>query len=202
MDRERELEPVGGWRSPGRERIGYAERRQGAVSRFVGLGSRVIGRLEAPNVFRMLQTNARIFFPWLAFASQLMPFGRLDPKDRERVILRVAWNCRSRYEWGQHVAIATRVGVPDDEIRAIAEGPDATLWAPLQRAILRACDEFHHDRMVAEPTWRELASRLDEELLVELLLLVGHYEMLAGVLNTTGVRLEPHLEPRLRELAT
>lgn len=197
MGGDRELEPMGGWLSPGRERIGYAAKRQGAVSRFVAVGSRVLGRVEAPNVFRMLQTNARVFFPWLAFASQLMPFGRLDPKDRERVILRVAWNCRSRYEWGQHVAIATRVGVTDEEIRAIAEGPDAALWGPFQRSILRACDEFHRDRMVGEDTWRALASELDDELLVELLLLVGHYEMLAGVLNTTGVRLEPHLEARL-----
>lgn len=190
-----QLAPPGGWQTPGRVRLpplSLAEARL-PTRLFVGLVNR-IGRLDAANLFLMLAHNLRLLRAWLGFAARLMPYGELDRRDSERVILRVGWNCRARYEWGQHVDIAQRAGVPAADIARIALGPEAPGWDARSALLLRACDEFHHLRMVSEPTWQGLSAHFEPRLMIELLLLIGHYEMLAGVLNSTGLPLDTRLE--------
>ncbi|MEW6777582.1 MAG: carboxymuconolactone decarboxylase family protein, partial [Bdellovibrionota bacterium] len=59
-----------------------------------------------------------------------------------------------------------------------------------QKALLAACDEIHRDRFISNATWKTLATHYSEPQLIELSLLIGHYEMLAGFLNSAGVQLE------------
>lgn len=185
------LTPPGGWLGPERARIApLAGRERGLVSRLVDWGTRVIGKVEPRNIFLTLQRSPRLFWPWMLFASRLMPYGKLDALDRERIILRVAWLNRSRYEWGQHVDIGGRLGLPLAELPWIAEGPACTHWDEGRRLLLTAVDEFHHQRVLGDATWQALAQRYPQPLMLELLMLIGHYDMLAGVLNSVGVELE------------
>jgi hypothetical protein len=48
--------------------------------------------------------------------------------------------------------------------------------------------------MIGEATWLELEKHYDTRRLLEVVMLIGHYEMLAGVLNSTGLPLESRLE--------
>lgn len=153
-----------------------------------------IGKLDAGNLWRMLMRNPRLLPGFLALASRLMPYGELPRRDTELVILRVAWNCRSRYEWGQHVDIGLRAGLTPEDIACVPQGPGAQGWTPRQRALLRAADDMHHHRMVSEATWNALAGFLDQRRLLELLMLVGFYEGLAAVLNSAGLPLDAALE--------
>lgn len=187
-----ELRPQTGWRGPDSPRLAplaAGEVRGAPVRVLLGWAHR-LGWRQPPNVFLTLLRSPRLFWPWLVFASRLMPFGKLDARERERVILRVAWNCGCRYEWGQHAEIARRVGVGDDAIRRIAEPAE-------DDALLRACDEFHRERCLSDATWRELSAKHDAPTLIELCLLIGHYEMLAGFLNTVGTPLETDFEASL-----
>lgn len=190
-----QLTPPGGWRDPGRIRLTpLVPAECGPGTRLLIRAINTIGRLEASNLFLMLMRNFRLFRSWLMFAKQMMPYGHLPRRDTELVILRVGWNCRARYEWGQHVDIGLRAGVSAEDIARVPLGADAPGWAPHLATLMRACDEFHHDRMIAEPTWQALAAHYDEKLLLEVLMLIGHYEMLAGILNSTGLPLDARLE--------
>jgi alkylhydroperoxidase family enzyme len=204
---EQQLAPPGGWHAAGAPRIapfdvarlGFAQR---AALRVAGLwAKRRVGMARIPDVFLLLMRNRRLFRPWLRFASQLMPNGTLDRRDAELVILRVGWNCRSRYEWGQHVIIGQRAGLSTDEIARVALGPAAPGWSPRQAALLQAADELHRDRVIGEATWARLAADYDAAQLIEVGMLVGHYEMLAGVLNSARLALEPEVEERLAAAA-
>src|SRR4051794_26094484 len=55
-----------------------------------------------PNVFPTLARHRRLFRRWLRFAGALMPGGLLPRVDTELLILRVAHNTGSDYEWGHH----------------------------------------------------------------------------------------------------
>ncbi|MCB9609944.1 MAG: carboxymuconolactone decarboxylase family protein [Polyangiaceae bacterium] len=165
------------------------------------LGNRLFGRSETPNIMLALSGNQRLFWPWLAFASRFMPFGQLPHRTRERLILRTAWNCRCEYEWGQHADLGQRWGVDQAELSKIAKGPEAA-WSALERAQLLAADELHRDRCVSAGTWQALREHHTDAELIELLLLVGHYQMLAGFLNSAGVQLEDRLRKRLEQRAT
>src|SRR5690606_6231638 len=116
---------------------------------------------------------------------------------RELIILRTAWLCRSRYEWGQHVEIAERVGVADGDILAVTLGPDAFHDNTL-RMLIQACDELHQHNCLSDDTWRQLEIRHRDGELLEIMMLVGHYRMLAGVLISCGLPLEPRMEEHLQ----
>lgn len=190
-----QLAPLGGWRSPGRVRLAplsseSSTRSQRMLMRVINK----VGRLEASNLFLMLMRNFRLFWNWLMFAKCLMPFGALPRRDTELVILRVGWNCRCRYEWGQHVDIGLRAGLNAEDIARIPLGSEAIGWLPYEKALMQACDEFHHERMIGDASWAVLEAHYGERLLLEAVMLIGHYEMLAGVLNSTGLPLDTRLE--------
>ncbi|MFP5382674.1 MAG: carboxymuconolactone decarboxylase family protein [Gammaproteobacteria bacterium] len=185
------LVPPGGWRGPGHARITpITDAERGMISGLVDWGTRRIGKLEPRNIFLTLQRAPRLFWPWMLFVTRLMPYGKIHAHDRERVILRVAWLCRSEYEWGQHVQISGRIGLPSAELPWIAEGPAAPQWPDHQRLLMQAVNEFHADRFVTDATWNALAATYPPDVMIELMMLIGHYEMLAGVLNSVGVEME------------
>jgi AhpD family alkylhydroperoxidase len=158
------------------------------VAGFARLAGRVTGT-EPPAVFLTLGRHRRLFWAWLWFAGRLMPGGRLPRPDTELVILRVAILTGCDYERVQHERLARRAGLTAADLDRLRTGEDADGWTPRQALLLRATDELHHTRDLGDPTWAELRAELGERLCIELLLLVGHYEMLATTL--TALRVAP-----------
>ena len=163
--------------------------------REIGIVNAAIGRAlgaatggSTPGIVSTLGRHRRLFRPWLRFAARLMPFGVLPRRDSELVILRVAHLCKSDYESAQHVRLARTAGLSRAEIERVPEGPDAAGWSPRQAALLRAVDELHATRDLSDDRWDELRDHLSETELIELPMLVGHYEMLAMTLNSLRVQ--------------
>lgn len=148
-----------------------------------------VGGASAMNIFTTLVRHPGLFRRWLPFAGKLLQGSSLPARERELVILRVAWRCGSAYEWGQHVGIAREAGLSDDEIVAAAgddrSGDDGSL--------LQATDELLDDHRIADGTWAALASRYRTEQLIELTMLAGHYAMLAGTLRSLDVPVDGDL---------
>lgn len=148
-------------------------------------------RTGPPNIFTTLGRHRRLFRAWLRFASRLMPFGKLARRDTELVILRTAVNCGNDYEWSHHVVMGQQdAGLTPREIKRVGEGPDAEGWGPRDRILLRAVDELCRDDVISDATWGELANGRSQPDLIEVCLLTGHYRMIAGTLNSLGVRPE------------
>jgi alkylhydroperoxidase family enzyme len=143
----------------------------------------------ASNIFTTLVRHPGLFRKWLPFGGKLLA-GKLAARERELLILRTGWRCRSEYEWGQHVLIGRKAGLSDEEIRRIKDGPDAPGWDRFDAALLRAADELHDDACITDTTWAVLAGRYDQRRLVELPMLVGHYHLVAFTLNSLGVQRE------------
>jgi AhpD family alkylhydroperoxidase len=156
----------------------------------------VIGRATGgrpPNVFTTLARHRGLFRRWLWFAGGLMPGGKLPRVDTELVILRVAHNSGCDYEWGHHERLGRRAGLSAEEVGLVRSGPDAATWSPRRRLLLRAADEMHAEGRIGDGLWAELAAELDEVRLIELCMLIGHYEMLAMTLTSLRVQPEaPH----------
>jgi alkylhydroperoxidase family enzyme len=200
MNQQDLLQPAAGWAAPQDTRLPPPPpRERGLLFRTLALASRWFGRPELPHIFPVLNINRRIFPAWLFFASRMMPFGKLPATVREKLILRVAWNCRSRYEWGQHAEIALRVGVTDEEIAAIARDQDAGNTED-DKLLVHACDQLCRNKLIDDDTWRQLEARFSPPELVELIMLVGHYEMVAGLLVNAGIALEAPIEEALQAL--
>jgi len=148
------------------------------------------------NIFRTLAHHPKLAKRWLVFANHILAKNSLPPRERELVILRIGWLCRSEYEWAQHAVIGAREGLRDDEILRIAAGPDAPGWSDADRALLRATDELARDAFVSDATWRALERFLSTQQLMDLVFTVGEYNLVSMALNTFGVQLDPGL-PRM-----
>lgn len=154
----------------------------------------VLGRATGggpPNVFTTLARHRGLFRRWLWFAGALMPGGKLPRVDTELVILRVAHNAGCDYEWGHHERLGRRAGLSAEEVERVRSGPGAAGWSPRRQLLLRAADEMHGEGRIGDELWVELAAELDEVRLIELCMLIGHYEMLAMTLNTLRVQPDP-----------
>ena len=156
------------------------------------------GELRNLHIFRTLVRHPRLYRRWSPFGGFLLQRSSLSPRDRELVILRTAYRCESAYEWGQHVRIGGDAGLTNDEIRRIASGPAAPGWSSEEATLLRAVDELHDEHRLSDDTWSRLRGRFDDATLIELMMLSGHYALLAGVLNSLGVQPEGPL-PALGE---
>lgn len=149
-----------------------------------------VGGPEA-NIFTTLVRAEGLTRRWVAFGGKLLS-GKLPARDRELLILRTAWNCRAEYEWAQHVGLGLHAGLTREEVDRVPAGADAG-WAGPDATVLRAADELHRDHCITDSTWTALANRYDTAQLIELPMLVGHYQMVAMTLNTLGVALDPGL---------
>ena len=164
-----------------RREVGFAN---ALVLRAIELG---MGGVR-PNLFATLARHRRLFRRWLWFAGALMPGGRLPRDETELVILRVADNTGSAYEWDHHVRLGRRAGLSPTEIERVRTGPSDPRWTPRRRLLLRAADELHAQRRIGDELWAELAAVLDEVELIELCFLIGHYEMLASTIASLRIQ--------------
>lgn len=175
-------------------RIAPGGRREVGVftSVLADLSGRVSGT-GPPNLFLTLGRHRKLFRGWLRFAGRLMPGGTLQRRETELVILRVAHLAGCRYEFDHHVALGAQAGVTTAEVDRVIEGSTAEGWTDRERTILEAVEQLHRGRNVDDQTWSALRAHLSESETIELLLLAGHYEMLATVINTLRIRPD---EPR------
>jgi 4-carboxymuconolactone decarboxylase len=143
--------------------------------------------LRGPAVERLGAETA--FRPWLGLGAALLGRLRLDARLREIAILEVARLSGSRYEWVQHEAIATALGVGRDEVRAVEHGDVGPLDDDA-RAVVELTREVVHEVRAQDETLDALRLHLEPREIVELLLVIGHYMSIARIAATCGIEID------------
>jgi len=147
-------------------------------------------RRRSFNVYKTLARHPELAERFIATIQYILFQSTLPPRDRELLILRIGWLCRAEYEWSRHSTLARQVGLTDGEIDRIAEGPAAEGWSGFEATLLRAVDELYEDAFVSDATWERLAERYSEKQFMDLVFIVGHYNLVSMVLNSFGVQLD------------
>jgi 4-carboxymuconolactone decarboxylase len=158
------------------------------------MGGRVI------NIFRTLVREPKAMRGFLAWGNYVLSRrNALPPREREIVILRIGYLCKSGYEWTQHVAIGKREGLTDDEIARLKKGADAG-WSAPDAALIRAADELHNDQFITDPTWKALSEHFTQKQCMDVVFTVGQYTQVSMILNSFGVQLDAGqmLDPDLK----
>lgn len=124
------------------------------------------------------------------FANQVMFKSNTDPRLREIVILRMGWNCQSRYEFGQHTLFGRDAGLTDAEIYATTRPIEQGDWTDEEATLLQMVDDLHADDCVSDDTWAELAGRYEVSLVMEYVAAALCYRVVSSFLNTCGVELD------------
>ncbi len=143
------------------------------------------------NVARMIaNASDAVFQNFSRLGNALMTRGKLNGKLREIAILRNARVCNSLYEYTQHVPIAKSTGVSDEELAGIDNWESAKCFTDLERLVLRFTDEVARNVKGAKATLEALQKHLGPGEIVELIMAIGFWGMVARILETTEVELE------------
>jgi hypothetical protein len=79
------------------------------------------------------------------------------------------------------------VGITDDDLQRLIEGPDAPGWTEFEAALVRAADELYADQSLSDSTYDALARVYDAQQLLDTVFTVGQYFLVSSVLNTFRV---------------
>ena len=71
-----------------------------------------------------------------------------------------------------------------------ARAGDDGAWSSFDAALLAATDQLHRDAIVATGPGTSLPAAYDDEQLIELMLLVGQYHLVAFATNSLGIQNE------------
>jgi 4-carboxymuconolactone decarboxylase len=149
-------------------------------------------------VFRMMANAETAFRPWLRWGGVLLGDLALDPVLRELAILRVSrLTPHAEYEWVQHAPIARAVGASEEQVAALErDDAEADCFSDAERALLRFTTEVVQDARASDATFEAITKLLSARELIELMMVIGQYMMLARVMATTELDLDEPLDPR------
>jgi 4-carboxymuconolactone decarboxylase len=132
---------------------------------------------------------------FLTFNAHVAGASTLTARVRELVILRISWLRQAEYEFVQHIILGLRAGLTEEEVERIQRGPDAPGWDPVDADLVRAVDELHAHARIEQGTWDRLTARFNTAQLLDLVFLIGCYDVLAMAIKTFQSRLEPGVAP-------
>jgi alkylhydroperoxidase family enzyme len=148
------------------------------------------GKLPTLNIFRMLGHSGELLDGFVTLGNQILAYSQLDPVLREIAIVRVGVLSKAKYEVFQHERICRQVGMAEDKIAAIHEGPDAAAFSELEKLVMRFTDDVVRNVRASDATWMPLAAHLSHRELQELVVTIGYYMMVSRFLETFDVDIE------------
>ena len=135
------------------------------------------GRLEGP-------FNAMLVSPGLGMALQELGAAvryrtSLTDRAREIAVLALAALRRSDFEWYAHERVGRRAGVTEEELAALRDGGVPATLSEIERAVLDVSRALAVDGDLDDQAYADAEAVLGRGVLVELVLLVGYYDLLA-----------------------
>jgi alkylhydroperoxidase family enzyme len=153
------------------------------------------------NIFRTLVAAPKAAKGFLAWGNYILSRRNdLPAREREIVIMRTGFLCKSGYEWTQHHRISLSSGLSEAEIARIKVGANAAGWSAADAALLQASDELHNDQFITDATWTALRKHFTEKQCMDVVFTAGQYTQVSMILNTFGIQLDEGqtLDPDLK----
>jgi 4-carboxymuconolactone decarboxylase len=150
----------------------------------------MLGTRPPLNIYKVVAHAGPVGERFLGLGGALLRENALDSKLRELVILRVGILSAAAYEVHQHKRLASRIGVPDEKVAALEEGPEAAVFDDVERAVLRFTDQVVRQVKADAAAFDEVAAHLSHRQLTELLVLIGYYMMVSRFLENLEVEIE------------
>jgi 4-carboxymuconolactone decarboxylase len=123
--------------------------------------------------------------------------GALSPKQSEFVILITAREWSQPYEWNAHQPLALKGGLNPEIAKAVAEGRRPHGMAEDEEILYDFATELLQNRSVSDATYARMTAKFGEKAVLDTIGLMGHYSLIAMVLNTARTPVPPGGPPVL-----
>lgn len=147
-------------------------------------------KLPPLNIFRMLGHSGDMLDAFIRLGNAILVYSKLDPILREIAIVRTGVLRGSTYEVFQHERISRGLGMSEEKIKAIHEGPEAKAFTEMERLVMRFTDDIVRNTRASDATFDPLAAKLSHKELQELVITIGYYTMVSCFLETFDVDIE------------
>lgn len=155
-------------------------------------GTVTTGRSRPLHLPAVIAHHPTMLGPYIDWAKAVALDATLPPRLVALVTLRSALACDSTFEWGVHADRARAADVlAPDEIGRVGQRPLDDEWPEVDRLVLGAVDQLSAGSTIEPDTWQALSTHFDTGQLVELVVTIGHYTMLAMIANVSGIVGEP-----------
>lgn len=142
------------------------------------------------NSILVLAQHPEISDLYLRFNAALARGYDLPARLKEIAILRVAWRRGSEYEWVHHALAASRIGLSADHLSCLMMEHSTALFTAEEQAVIDATDDICLRGGIGDKVWPAVNAALGTRQTMELLFVVGCYNLLAGILKTAGAPVE------------
>jgi alkylhydroperoxidase family enzyme len=149
-------------------------------------------RSSGPQAFRLTDDdgvlegpfNALLYRPDIgtavqALGSALRYHGALAPRAREIAILEISVQRRCEFEWYAHERVGLVAGLSVDEIAAVRDGRDAATFSPQEVTVREIVRTLTRAGDLDDAAFAAAEATLGAALLMEIVTLVGYYDLLA-----------------------
>lgn len=146
-------------------------------------------------IFRILAHAETAFRPLVRLGAAILTRQELDPLLRELAILQAARLTPGEYEWVQHVPLARSAGATPEQIEALERGElEASCFDARERLVLRFGRDTLERAQVSDELFGALRRHFSPREIVELVITLGYYSMLARLTEVTQLGPDPPAE--------
>ncbi len=149
---------------------------------------------------RVLVRHPGLYRTFVPYIAEVIAKSTLPARDREVLVLRTLALGKDVYEAHHHVQIAHKAGLSDTDIDDVRNG--AASLSAWDRLLVRAADELVAGQQLSDVTWAALGERYSQPQQMEVVFLVGCYNVMAMLTNCFGIEIEndPETDERLEAL--
>lgn len=150
-------------------------------------------QLPPLNNLRMFANVPQCFVAITSLIDQLFHQGKIDPKLREYMYLRIAIKHGLYYEYRHNLLFAEQLGITDAEIAALRSDQRVNQLSDDGNLVCRAAEEITETFAASDATLRALLDRFGKEGACEIILLVAWFNLLIRYVESTRVPYEKDL---------
>jgi 4-carboxymuconolactone decarboxylase len=118
------------------------------------------------------------------FGASMRFHSSMPPKLNELAIIITARSWTSQYEWYAHRRAAATAGLSESIITAIASGTRPNGMQPEEEAVYDFCTELLSTKQVSDRTFAATKAKFGERGVVDLIGVIGYYQLVSMLLNT------------------
>ena len=135
-------------------------------------------------------------------AQKLGEYARFRPdvpaKLRELAIIVTARHWTAQYEWYAHRRAAEQAGLKEEIIKAIADRKRPTGMQPDEEAVYNFANELLETKNVSDATFKAVVDKFGEKGVVDIIGVMGYYQMVSMLLNVDRYPLPAGTQPELK----
>lgn len=150
------------------------------------------GRKEPKNIFKVYFKNELLNNNWAVMAGHLFFKNSLTSRQREIIVLRITWRCRSDYEFINHLEIARdRNLMSEEEMLDLTRNTPMLAWSREEDALISATNEIAETTEMSDETWSILSETLSIPQIMDVVMTVGGYTLNSMACNSLTVDIDP-----------